>query len=66
MIQENGSKRGGQLGEGGDCAPLLNPCEAPSGAPRPGLGPPYRKDVELLEQVQRRTTEMVTSPMKNS
>jgi len=31
-------KRGGQQGEGSDCPPLLSSCEAPSGAPSPGLG----------------------------
>ena len=34
--------------------PLLSSCEAPSGVLCPGLGPQYRKDMELLEQVQRR------------
>ena len=36
--------------------PLLSSCEAPSGVQ--AWGPQRRKDVELLEQVQRRATKM--------
>ena len=39
--------------------PLLGSCEAPSGVLCPGLGPRYRKDVELLDWVQRRATKMI-------
>ena len=39
--------------------PLLSSCEAPSGVLCPGLGPQYRKDVELVEWVQSRATEMI-------
>ena len=45
--------------EGGDCAPLLSSCEAHLECCIQAWGPQYRKDVELLEWVQRRATKMI-------
>jgi len=34
-------------------------CSCPSSKTPEGLGPQYRKDAELLEHIQRRTTNMI-------
>lgn len=34
--------------KGGDSAPLLSSCETAPGAPRPVLGPPTKKEMQLL------------------
>ena len=37
----------------------LYSCKSPSGVLCPGLGPHYRKDVKLLEEIQRRAMKMI-------
>ena len=52
-------KRGGQQGEGGDCAPLLSSCEAPSAVLCPGLGPPAQEGHGALGAGPEEATKMV-------
>lgn len=48
--------------EGEICLPLICLHDDPSGVLLPGLGLQYRKDMELLEQIQRKA--LLDDPMK--
>jgi len=54
----NQEKHGQQV-KGGDSAPLLCAGETPGGVLRPALEPWHRRDMDLLEWVQRRATKMM-------
>ena len=45
--------------EGGNSAPLLCSCKTPPAVLHPVLGPQHKKDVELLEWIQRKGTKMI-------
>lgn len=54
----------GQHIEGGESPPLLCSCDAQFGGTCPTLGPQQKKDVDLLRQVQKKSTELLTG-LKN-
>jgi len=51
-------KQCGQQVEGGGSPPLLSCCEVPHVVLHPALGPQHKKDMDLLEQVQRRARRL--------
>ena len=59
VISQLHQKQHGQQVEGGDSAPLLCSAETSPGVLRPALSPQHKKDMELLEGVQRKATKMI-------